>query len=222
MRVPVPARVLSVLLLGQAALPPLAAFQTPQLFVKPYTVLAAGVSPGIAPGAEASVFGDNLAPITVAAEASAPYPTTLGTVSLHVTDSAGVTREARLLYVSPSQINYIVPTATAAGPATLRTSGGSNISLSVHVDTVLPLIFTADADGRGVVAATAVRQIAPNAPKFAVPVFQCDAPGQCSSVPIDPGVLRHRDAQSVEQFEREPHHRRHECSDHFDYIVCRE
>src|SRR3954454_7692008 len=124
-----------------------------------YTALAAGTSPGVAPGAVASMFGDNLASTTAAADA--PYPTTLGGVTLQFTDNAGVTRAARLLYVSPRQINYIVPAATAIGPAVVRVNQSATLSASMHVDSVLPALFTADTDGQGVVAATAVRTVIP-------------------------------------------------------------
>jgi len=154
--------------------------------LKPYSALVAGVSPGIAPGAAASLFGDNLA--TGVAIAAPPYPTILGGVTLQINDSAGVAHSAHLLYVSPKQINYIVPVSTPVGPATIQTAGMSSVSASVHVDAVLPALFTADADGKGVVAATAERRLSPGGPTFLIPVFQCAAPGNCTSVPLDPGL----------------------------------
>ncbi len=53
------------------------------------------------------------------ATGTAPYSTSLGGIALQVVDAAGATRLATLLYVSPSQINFLIPTGTAAGLATL-------------------------------------------------------------------------------------------------------
>ena len=65
--------------------------------VRPHTAQVTGVSPAVAPGAAATLFGDNLA--TTTADGEAPYPTTLGGVTLEVTDNAGVTCAARLLFI---------------------------------------------------------------------------------------------------------------------------
>ncbi|MEO8368738.1 MAG: hypothetical protein ABI806_06035 [Candidatus Solibacter sp.] len=151
-----------------------------------HTALVAGVSPAVAPGAAASLFGDNLASTT--ATGDAPYPMTLGGVTLEVTDNSGATRAARLLYVSPHQVNYIVPSGTGLGPALVRINHQDALSAAVQVNSVVPAIFTADADGHGVIAATAVRTVLATGGSFPVPVFQCDSPGNCASVPIDPGV----------------------------------
>jgi hypothetical protein len=58
-----------------------------------------------------SAYGVNLAPIVEAAGAS-PYPTTLGGIRLHVSYRSQTNDVlAPLLYVSPTQINYILPAA---------------------------------------------------------------------------------------------------------------
>ncbi len=152
----------------------------------PRTALLAGISPAVAPGAVATMFGDNLAATT--AVSAPPYPTTLGGVTLEVTDNSGVTRPARLLYVSPLQVNYIVPSGTGLGPATVRINRQGALSAAVQVNSVVPAIFTANADGKGVIAASAVRTVLATNTSYPVPVFQCDGPGNCTSVPIDPGV----------------------------------
>src|SRR4051794_18500614 len=103
-----------------------------------HTALAAGSSPAVAPGAAATLFGDNLAATTAIGEA--PYPTTLGGVRLEVTDNSGVTRVARLLYVSPRQVNYIVPSGTGLGRAVVRINGQDALSAPVQINSVVPAI----------------------------------------------------------------------------------
>ena len=106
-------------------------------------------------------------------------------------DSTGASRLAQLLYVSPTQINYLIPAGTAPGTATMNiVDGTGNVRTSTaQIQTVAPALFTANADGQGVVSATAYRTIAAGTLAFPIPVYQClDAPGGCVSVPIELGV----------------------------------
>jgi hypothetical protein len=65
---------------------------------------AASASVGLAPESLATATGMNLATGTATAQ-SVPWPTTLGGVTVQVTDSASMTRMAGLLFVSSMQIN---------------------------------------------------------------------------------------------------------------------
>jgi uncharacterized protein (TIGR03437 family) len=153
------------------------------------SVSAASGMPVLAPESLASAFGANLAAQTETG--TAPYPTSLGGVSLQVIDSAGASRLAQLLYVSPSQINYVVPAGTAAGTAQTNIVNGSDNAPGgvMEIQTVAPGLFTANWSGQGVVAATAYRTFIPTTLATPVPVFQCgDTPGSCVSVPIQLGV----------------------------------
>jgi uncharacterized protein (TIGR03437 family) len=82
-----------------------------------------------------------------------PLPTTLGDVQVFV---AGVA--APLLYVSPSQINFQVPSATPLGNQEIqvqRASTGQVLSSWIfRFDSVSPGLFTANATGTGQLAAT--------------------------------------------------------------------
>ena len=90
-----------------------------------------------------SAFGTNFTDAATGA-ASNPAPTTLGGLSVKVQDSAGVTRDAPLFYVSPGQINYVVPTGTAAGPATVSVNGASrSFQAPVYIAPVSPGLFSA-------------------------------------------------------------------------------
>jgi uncharacterized protein (TIGR03437 family) len=62
----------------------------------------------LARGSLASVFGNNLSSTTEESRSN-PAPTMLGGVMLQVTDSAGIIFDAQLVYVSPKQINYVIP-----------------------------------------------------------------------------------------------------------------
>jgi uncharacterized protein (TIGR03437 family) len=154
-------------------------------------VSSASAMPNIAPDSLATALGSSLAASTETG--TAPYPTSLGGISLQVVDGNGVVRLAQLLYVSPTQINYLIPADTPTGLATTNiiNGTGSILSSTAQIQTVAPALFTANGDGKGVVAATAFRTAIPTTMTFPVPVFQCgSAPGSCVAVPIDPGLDR--------------------------------
>src|SRR6266536_2928448 len=72
-------------------------------------VSAASFSAGAAsPESIVSAFGSNLAASTASA-GGVGLPTSLAGTTVSVTDSAGVARLARLYFVSPGQINYLIP-----------------------------------------------------------------------------------------------------------------
>lgn len=95
-------------------------------------------------------FGANLA-ATTAAASSVPLPTTLGGVSVLVKDVAGIERMASLFFVSPTQINYELPSGTALGEAsvTIKQNGNTVAAGMLQVALVAPGIFTADSSSRG-------------------------------------------------------------------------
>jgi uncharacterized protein (TIGR03437 family) len=141
---------------------------------------AAAPSSAVAPSSLASLYGANLA-AGVAQAALQPLPLALGGVTLSVTDAAGAVRTAPLLYVSPGQINFVVPDGTVPGPATVMVSGQT---FTTAVQSVAPTLFSMNGAGSGVAAATAIVVQAANPMlQSSVPVFQC-AGSSCASVPI--------------------------------------
>jgi uncharacterized protein (TIGR03437 family) len=150
-------------------------------------VSAANGSRVIAPGSIASIYGNNLAPSTAAAASLGNLPPNLGGISLHVRDAFGADRLARLSFVSPTQINFLVPDGTAEGLAALNIDTGHfpfvEGQLATLVQMLAPSFFTADGSGTGVAAATAVH-VLPNGTQMPLPVFSC-ANGVCGAVPID-------------------------------------
>jgi len=142
---------------------------TPAFAVQP--AAAAGVA--VAPDELASLYGSNLASQTASAT-SQPLPTSLGGVTLSVTDSTGAQRSAPLIYTSAGQVNFMVPDGTAPGTATFSLTSGSTVtSATFNLLAVAPALFTMNGSGTGVAAATA-----------ASPVFQCGTSG-CVAVPIN-------------------------------------
>jgi uncharacterized protein (TIGR03437 family) len=108
---------------------------------------AASFRVAIAPGGLASVFGTELAGVTVAAT-SLPLPTTLAGVRVQV---AGV--DAPLLFVSPRQINFQIPYGTPIGSVAIVVITGTQQS-SAELATVAiyaPSLFVNPDTGRPII-----------------------------------------------------------------------
>jgi len=149
---------------------------------------AAAASSAVAPNSIASLYGSNLASQTAQATGQ-PLPTSLGGISLTVTDAKGAQFSAPLIYVSPGQINFVVPAGTSLGIASFTVTGGSApLTASGVIQNVAPTLFSANGNGMGVAAASAIRTQVPNPLlQSPVPVFQCGDSG-CVSIPIDLGI----------------------------------
>ena len=96
---------------------------------------AASLSAGpLAPDSLATAFGANLA-------------STGGSTGVSVTDSAGKSREVRLIYVSPHQINFQIPPGVAPGPATISVSGTGipTVTAQIEIASAAPALFMANA-----------------------------------------------------------------------------
>lgn len=121
-------------------------------------VSAASFNGELASESIAAAFGVDLAGGTFVAT-SLPLPTTLGGVTIKITDSAGTERDAPLFFVSPGQINYLVPAGTSVGVAGVSSFRGDSRAGAgtVPITTTAPALFTANANGLGVPAAVALR-----------------------------------------------------------------
>jgi uncharacterized protein (TIGR03437 family) len=126
----------------------------------------------------ASIFGENLASTTELPSGSA-LPETLAGVTVKVTDSAIVTRTAPLFFVSPTQINFQVPSLTAAGRAkvTVTRASGAALSGDLLIDSAAPGLFSANASGSGVGLLAAVRASA-SGTQTVLPAFSYNAAAQ--------------------------------------------
>ena len=104
-----------------------------------------------------ATFGTGLAGGIVVAS-SLPLPQTLGGTSVVVRDSAGIERAAPLFFVAPGQVNFQVPAGTATGEARLTViNSRGNSEGRILIQPTVPGIFTANTDGAGAPAGTALR-----------------------------------------------------------------
>lgn len=112
----------------------------------------------LAPEAIVAAFGSDMAASTQIGS-TVPLPTDLAGVSLKVKDITGTERLAPLFFVSPTQINYQIPSGTLAGPADLIVTNGATVAAegAVEIANVSPGLFSADASGRGMASAVALR-----------------------------------------------------------------
>ena len=144
----------------------------------------------VAPESIVSLYGSGLAADLVQAGPGV-LPTTLGSTQVSVTDATGLSVWAPLYFVSPGQINLLVPGGAQAGMAQVRVFLQNSVVASglVLVTPVAPGIFTANANGQGAPAALAARYSA-NGTQTAVPVFQCGtAAASCAPVAMDLGAV---------------------------------
>ncbi|HEY4362443.1 MAG TPA: hypothetical protein VGN17_15825 [Bryobacteraceae bacterium] len=138
-----------------------------------------------APESVVAIFGTNLAPDAMPAPGTPP--TTLDGVTVTVTDSTGHQAPASLYYVSPGQINAILPAGLAAGNGTLLITGpkGATSVGPIKVLAVAPALFSANASGEGPAAAVLTR-VKPDGTQTNGLTFKCgSAAGSCVNVPID-------------------------------------
>ena len=123
------------------------------------SVSAASYSPNaLASETITSAFGTELAS-SIQAASALPLPTSLAGTTVKLRDSQGVERLAPLFYVSPTQINYLVPAGIATGLAevTVTTNDGVVSVGEALINTCAGALFAADSTGQGVAAAVALR-----------------------------------------------------------------
>jgi uncharacterized protein (TIGR03437 family) len=149
---------------------------------------SAAPSVAVAPGSLATMYGSNLAAGNMPASAL-PLPTSLGGLTLSVTDATGAQLPAALDFVSPNQVNFVIPGGAALGDATFTaTYGSTSQATTTLIQNVAPTLFSMSGTGMGVAAATAL-EVPTAQPQQQTPVsvFECAASG-CTPVPINVGV----------------------------------
>jgi len=136
-------------------------------------VNAADYSRSFAPGALIAIFGTNLASSALTANVT-PWPSSLAGTSVMVTDSAGTARLAPLYYVSPSQINFIIPANTAYGLANVVVTNGSGqtASTGILITVTSPGMYSENANGMGVAAGYLLTVHADGSQSPQSPLFQ--------------------------------------------------
>ena len=85
---------------------------------------------------------------TATTTTSADWSDTLGGVTVTVKDASGTSRSAKLQYVGPAQVNFLVPAGTAKGTATISITSGTVTKTSTSTITdVAPRFFTMNDTG---------------------------------------------------------------------------
>jgi hypothetical protein len=108
---------------GVSTNPPLAATPARSFSTSASVSAASYQRMALAPDSIASAFGVNLA-VTTQSATALPLPTALGGTTVRVRDSLGDERLAPLFFVSPQQINYLLPAGTAPGAVTITIISG--------------------------------------------------------------------------------------------------
>jgi uncharacterized protein (TIGR03437 family) len=122
------------------------------VFLNPQFVFNGGsfapVTAGVAPGEVISLFGANLSSGTASVQGGQAFPTTLGGTQVMINSTP-----APLYYVSPTQINAIVPYSMPTDGSFLDIqviSGGANSNIAtVYSWVASPGVFTQSASGLG-------------------------------------------------------------------------
>jgi uncharacterized protein (TIGR03437 family) len=134
----------------------------------------------------ASAFGTGLA-ATASAAAVLPLPLDLQGTVVKVRDRNSIERFAPLFYVSPTQVNYLLPADTANGRATITIVNANGVVATgtAQINATAPGIFSADATGREYAAAD-VQRIKADGSQVIERVARFDATqNKIVGVPID-------------------------------------
>lgn len=123
------------------------------------------------------------------AASSSVLPTTLGGIQVRVTDGGGAGRLAGISFVSPHQVNFVMPAALREGSATVSVVAANTIRAtgSIEIAKVSPGIFTADGGGSGLAAAMGMRIGPQGAQQQMQRSFSC-LEGVCAGEPLDLGA----------------------------------
>lgn len=153
------------------------------------SVSAASFTGSLAPEAIAALFGTGLATSTVAATTTT-LPTELGGAQVFIRDANGTTRNAPLFFVSPSQINFQIPSGTVAGQAVIYVRNGSTVTGQgdATIASVAPGLFSANTNGQGVPAAVVLRINADGSQSYEAVAQLDSATNRFVAVPIDLGA----------------------------------
>ncbi len=145
-------------------------------------VLAGNKEAVLAPDSIASAYGTSLA--TGTAEASASLQTQLAGTTVTITDSAGVQVSAALFFVSPGQVNFLVPGTVAMGAATVAVHAGDGTTEQgkVTIAGVEPGLFTLNSE---LLIAGGLLRVASDGTQSYENVYSVDAAGSIVAAPVD-------------------------------------
>jgi len=135
-----------------------------------------------------TLFSTGLSTATLSASAL-PLPTVLGGTTVKVRDRVGTERLSPLFYMSPMQANYLIPSGTATGTATVSVTNADRLVATglIQIANVAPGLFTADGSGRGLPAAFIYRVGADRSERYESVARFDSAQNKFVAVPIDLG-----------------------------------
>jgi uncharacterized protein (TIGR03437 family) len=112
----------------------------------------------LAPNSIVAGFGGAMAASTLVAQSS-PLPLSLAGTQVIVRDSKSAEKPAPLFFVSPGQVNFLLPAGLANGEGTVFVTNADGFvsSGSVSIATIAPSLFAANANGRDVASAVLLR-----------------------------------------------------------------
>ena len=150
-------------------------------------IVSAANSPvtAVAPGSLAVIYGNHLA-AGAPASASLPLPTTLAGTSVSLVDSAGMTWQIPLLYVSAAQVNFYLPSGIAAGTAqvTATAGDGTRTTATAQIAAVAPGLFALNA--QNLAAAVAIK-ISADGTQQTLNVYALSSTGAVVASPVSLG-----------------------------------
>jgi uncharacterized protein (TIGR03437 family) len=160
----------------------------PSSTISSVPLIQSAASPSVtalAQGGLAFAMGQNLAP--EGEEILGPSPTTYDGTSVSILDSAGKITSAPIIFVSPAQVTFQVPSTVAAGTAsvTVASPGSTQIAHNVVIAPVAPAIFTVN--GNALLAGYAVR-VSASGTQTVEPAYAVNAQGSFSAAPINMGA----------------------------------
>jgi uncharacterized protein (TIGR03437 family) len=113
-------------------------------------------------------------------------PISFGGTSISIVDSHGTATAAPLLYVSSTQINFLVPASVAAGAAqvTVTSGDGTKSTASVQIAAVAPGVFSLNGTG---LAAAVVQRYSTDGTVTNEQVYTVNSSGAVVAQPINMG-----------------------------------
>lgn len=121
------------------------------------------------------IFGKDLATQTESARTQ-PLPGSLAGRVVIIKKSDGGLIGAQMLYVSPTQINFVVPDGIPLGSSIVQVHKGNEITHAAFVDArdIFPSLFSVNANGEGVLAGY-VLGVKPDDSRRIVPIQRYDS-----------------------------------------------
>ncbi len=173
------------------------AFAPDGVYAPSVPLIQSAASPGvtaIAPGGLAIATGQNLTSET--GEGLGALPSTLRGTSVNILDGLGNNTKANVIFDSPSQVTFQVPSTVAPGIAriTITAQGSTQATDNVVIASVAPAVFTVN--GSALLAGYATRTTASGV-QTTQPAYVANPQGGYSAAPINLGAATDKVALTI-------------------------